>query len=738
MADQKLTERGSLTTSTDDSLIHVVVNNSSYKQTKSNFLKETTKKGGYYGTTQDLKNELDAGVFTGALTYQTLALLNAVSPVPAEGTPAKVVNDPNPINNGFYSIVSSAWVKDFDNNTILVTETIGLEVNVGSFDLEINGSIVNFPSTNVTLPASSTHYLCYDLVDYSLHYLKRNITDGVIWVARVDTGASDVNYIEQITPKLPVDKIGSFNEKLNNSLTSVNVAVICDSLGTTTGGGISFPEQLFNIANVGLGYNVPNVLNSSLFNYSSGGQTSHYGALWTAQAVKGNDGFVGNTGISYTNIAQADQFDVADFDPLLDSPIFTSDYDLAIIMYGANGGAENLAHLENVIKNINDKGIAVIVLTVHQRTDNVSFLYDEGYTLKSMTDYYGCALVDTWSFVREAIDEGVVVHDDVIHLNEGGKSLGYSRPIRSIINNLNLDKTNASNRVSRIIKGQSSNYLSKNFPNHYHYDCFPSTNTGSFVSSAVSDYLNPSLQFGNRAASVSIISLEVGEKIEFAHGYASSFDVVYDKTMVGDFTVKISGTASPTLTFSQSVYAGSSAGVFEGSVISDFTDITTDLTTSKNIEIECTSGTARIYGLLWHVYKAENISLSSIKQDGTFFYEPSSYGNPKALSTDTIGDVVSFDYYGSGCQVLMSRRTAAGIVDVYLNGKLYIADLDLYVASTFIKPVYISQSNGSYYDLPTTKNTVSIHLKGVNGSAITPVSTNRRMMVIQITEFNRE
>ena len=407
-------------------------------------------------------------------------------------------------------------------------------------------------------------------------------------------------------------------------------------------------------------------------------------------------------------------------------------------MYGANGGYENVAHLENVIKNIHDKGIDVIVLTVHQRTDNVNFLYNEGYTLKSMTDYYGATLVDTWSFIREAIDEGVVVHDDAIHLNGSGKSLGYSRPIRSVINNLNLEKTNASNRVSRIIKGQSSNYLSKNFPNHYHYDCFPSTNTGSFVSSAASDYLNPSLQFGNRASSASIISLEVGEKIKFAHGYASSFDVVYDKTMVGDFTVKVSGTGAPTLTFSQSVYAGSSAGVFEGASISYFTNITSDLTSSKNVEIECTSGTARIYGILWHVYKAENISLSSIKQDGTFFYEPSSYGNPKALSTDTIGDVVSFDYYGSGCKVLLANRTAAGIVDVYLNGKLYIEDLDLYVASTLIKPVYISQSNGSYYDLPSTKNTVSIHLKGVNGSAITPVSANRRMMVIQVTEFNRE
>ena len=40
MADQKLTERGSLSTSNDSDLIHVVQSNKSYKQGKSDFLKE--------------------------------------------------------------------------------------------------------------------------------------------------------------------------------------------------------------------------------------------------------------------------------------------------------------------------------------------------------------------------------------------------------------------------------------------------------------------------------------------------------------------------------------------------------------------------------------------------------------------------------------------------------------------------------------------------------------------------
>lgn len=71
-----------------------------------------TDKGGYTGTTQDLKNELDARAFEGLITYQGLAALQAVDPIPVDGTPAKVVNDSTASNNGTYSVVAGAWVQD--------------------------------------------------------------------------------------------------------------------------------------------------------------------------------------------------------------------------------------------------------------------------------------------------------------------------------------------------------------------------------------------------------------------------------------------------------------------------------------------------------------------------------------------------------------------------------------------------------------------------------------------------
>lgn len=71
-----------------------------------------TDKGGYSGTSQDLKDEIDSKAFEGLVTYQTKAALEAVDPVPSEGTPAKVANDSTSLNNGYYSVVSGAWVKD--------------------------------------------------------------------------------------------------------------------------------------------------------------------------------------------------------------------------------------------------------------------------------------------------------------------------------------------------------------------------------------------------------------------------------------------------------------------------------------------------------------------------------------------------------------------------------------------------------------------------------------------------
>lgn len=157
-----------------------------------------TDKGGYTGTSQDLKDYVDGKTFEGLTTYQTLSDLQAVSPLPSEGTPAKVANDPTSTNNGYYSLVSSSWVKDSDlyestideNNTSkgvsgeAVFNFVGnelknkLDVQKGTNLLDPNafryGYFYFFNSSTLQYNSNNT-YGCTDYIPVSVNGL---ITEG--------------------------------------------------------------------------------------------------------------------------------------------------------------------------------------------------------------------------------------------------------------------------------------------------------------------------------------------------------------------------------------------------------------------------------------------------------------------------------------------------------------------------------------------------------------------------------
>ena len=78
-----------------------------------------TQKGGYPGTTAGLKQELEDQInslsFEGVQSYDTLVDLQAITPIPVNGTTAKVAKDTAyPENNGNWYVSGGAWVQ-FDN-----------------------------------------------------------------------------------------------------------------------------------------------------------------------------------------------------------------------------------------------------------------------------------------------------------------------------------------------------------------------------------------------------------------------------------------------------------------------------------------------------------------------------------------------------------------------------------------------------------------------------------------------
>lgn len=162
---------------------------------------------------------------------------------------------------------------------VLVTQGANpLEIVIQEFTMRINDTNVTFPKTTVTLPINENSYIGIDLTnDYNYHFLKRNFQDGMIWVGNVKTNATWVETIEQITPELPCDIIVGFKEKLVSGIKGVKIAILFDSLGTSAGGVLTWDDMLFNSSLSNIGFNVPSVIQTNSNNYSSGGQTSHYG-----------------------------------------------------------------------------------------------------------------------------------------------------------------------------------------------------------------------------------------------------------------------------------------------------------------------------------------------------------------------------------------------------------------------------------------------------------------------------
>lgn len=136
-------------------------------------IEEKTDTGGYLGTSQDLKNSIDNAVFSGAVTYETLADFNAVSPVPDDGTPFVIANDPNDDNNGDWSVQGGLAVQndrmienevDYSNTTKGVT---GRAVDLAlSFNAKKGFKETGYIDKNTGAYVSSVNYLSTPFLRY--------------------------------------------------------------------------------------------------------------------------------------------------------------------------------------------------------------------------------------------------------------------------------------------------------------------------------------------------------------------------------------------------------------------------------------------------------------------------------------------------------------------------------------------------------------------------------------------
>jgi hypothetical protein len=238
-----------------------VVYESRLSSSASILIEGKTDKGGYSGTTQDLKNELDARSFEGVLTYQSLVDLQAVDPVPDDGTAAKVVNDSNSLNNGNYSVVSGVWVIDS-----FQVENIIEESNTTS---AVTGAAVYSEDEKIRVVLEGVQKgLLYDEVETIL---------GFVNTSASGTGTSNTTWVEA-TPYLgfTIDEV-SFKVTSNGASVSIKVY----SRNETT--GLLTLEQKINLAgtyDVGVhtvSVNISNTYGLYVGHYISSGVSTYAG-----------------------------------------------------------------------------------------------------------------------------------------------------------------------------------------------------------------------------------------------------------------------------------------------------------------------------------------------------------------------------------------------------------------------------------------------------------------------------
>lgn len=633
------------------------------------------------------------------------------------------------------TLVRRALVESERLTSNMVTYSLvnGLSIEFKSTEItSMNGESIAFVGGVISVPDNSTSHIMLDLFDKSLHVLPRPSHRGAVLVAKVTAESGRIKEIKQpSTISVPSTRIPKFKSALASGVRTLRVALFGDSLTDGAGGNPRWTALIFDVLQSSLGYNLQNLDRVIVDNYAVGGQTSHFGVV---QMGKGVQGVVGKFPI--TNLTFSQSYLSAYGDMItLPANVKESDarlyqYDLAIINFGANGGSDSIAFIENMVRDLRNLGTEVILGTSNMQTTNPNFLYNEGFQLSRIAEAYGCEFADTWAYVREAQNQGKTTHSDSIHMSADGH-LSWAKAIRSVINDLDQVGEVFTNSNQNRIYGSSISAYNGRFPNECEIVFRPHQTSGTVSGAGGSSKLkHPAINMGGKTTADSITILEVGQDAWFGHVGAFAVDILYEMstTFTADVFVNSVPTKIATITSSQSVPGR--VGLREA--------IGYDVMPSKNsagpvnnaVRIVVTQGTLKIVGTAFHTWKRREILFEEMNLSGIWGKEVGYYSPSATLYTDTVGDSVYFEFEGNGCCIQLNKRNAAGIVEVYFDGVL-IDTKDLYSTGYYAETYWLFpfSESGESYTRGYGKHTVKLKLKDANASAGTVGPKNRRLAI---------
>ncbi|OMF54684.1 hypothetical protein BK138_16125 [Paenibacillus rhizosphaerae] len=623
------------------------------------------------------------------------------------------------------------------------TNSTGLTVTFNGGRLrQADGSYLTFQGGSVTVPDNVTSEIMLDLFDNKLHALPRSLHRVAVYIATVTASSGIISKVTQPPSfAIPTSRIPKFKAALKRDNRKVRVALLGDSLTQGAGGTPRWPDLLFNSSQSAAGFNVQNVANITVDNYAVGGQTAHYGMVQMGVGAQNAVGKYANTNITYGPRYVNMYIDSLNLGNIKESDTRLLQYDLAIINFGANGGTYHLGYFENIVRELRSRGVEVIIGTSNYQSNNLTFLYSDGPILSRIAEAYGCEVADTWSYVREAQYNGKTVHADTIHMSADGH-IAWASALRAVINDISQSgESFYQANQSRIVTTDAADTSGK-FPNLAEVVFKPSSHNGTITGNGGSGNktFNPALQFGGKTSTDCTTQLATGQYAWFGHANALCMDVLYEMatTFTADIYTNNGGTKVGTISsattapgrvalveaFSLNTMPGGLGGNKPGYV-------------NQAFQIVVTSGSMNLVGVVFYTWNKKEILFEEMNFIGTWAKDTGFYSPASGRYTDTDGDSVFFEFEGTGCQVLLNNRDAAGKIDVWLDGVQVQTGLDLYNTGKYYYSLNLFPlASSDIFNRGYGKHTVRIKLNGINAAAVAPAAQNRRLALFAAYAFD--
>jgi hypothetical protein len=620
------------------------------------------------------------------------------------------------------------------NNNLYLTVQSGVLVDA------VGNKITYGGSTELCL-ASKTNYIALDINSLEVGVYPRFHDTGLILLAVARCDGTKITNVYQPEIRLPRSRIEKFKAKLMAGQ-KVTVVGIGDSIMGYTAGEASWFDMVFTNTTSAYGYNLPYVTNVTAASYAAGGQDPRYGLAvlgrhWISAKIPEvfSSGLVSiafDYGPYYSQTLVTGDYEedhMSGQRPAAESPVIASAPDLAVVCF-YNHTTDQTAYIESIVRKLKKAGSDVILYSAGPRDDAVDTYESDGPDLVRIADAYGCEFVDMWARQRAEIDYSVPILADHVHPNLAGIEL-WANATRSVINSHSQESERPPVPVVRVVKSTSTARAAR-FPEQMDLMAWPGhADVAAGTTAITTTSANLALLYGGKATTNGVYTLAAGDTLAFSHFNALAWDVLIEGNSGFTANILASGQTNKTVSYSA---GGLAPHILTCLSMDELTSASGNvfgdpgLLDNATYGFQVASGTAKVIAFVIHSLERRELPFELMSFRETWATETARAGIPSSRYSDTNGASVTIPFYGRGIGLLLQGSTAAGKVDISIDGVQTHSALDLYYNGSFCAPVFLfPYGAGTDMQKSPANHAVTIKLNGANGSVTAPTNTYRRI-----------